>query len=216
MSLNRKLQLLQQNILKSLPADVCKKLIEENRKLFNEFLLTKALQPGMPAPDVLFRDKNLDSVYLSDILKNKHVVLSFFRGTWCPYCTMELHALEQIKGQVESKGAVILAVSPELYQYSAEVINKEQIGLPILTDLGNKSASEFGLVFELPASYREFYELSNLHLNILNGDNSWTLPVPATFIISGEGIISATYINVDYTQRMEPDDILRALDQLQA
>lgn len=215
MSLNDQLQQLHQNVLKSFSQEIREKLVEENRKLFNSFLMTKALQTGAVAPDVLFRDKDLQAVRLHDLLKHHHVVLSFYRGTWCPYCTLELKALNQVREQVERRNALIIAVSPELYKYSEDVVRNAQIEFPVLTDLGNKGASKFGLVFELPSTYRAIYEELNLHLNILNADNSWTLPVPATFIISRQGIITSTYIDADYTKRMEPDDILRELDKIQ-
>ena len=82
------------------------------------------------------------------------------------------------------------------------------------TDLANKAADKFGLVFELPSEYREIYQALNIHLNVLNSDSKWTLPMPAIFIISKNAVVTATYVNADYTQRMEPDDILEKLDSL--
>lgn len=214
MSLNKNLKLLQEEVLNSLPSSVSKQLILEDEKLFTSFLEEKALKKGSRVPDVLFRDENLKSVCLKDLLENHHVVLSFFRGTWCPYCNLELRSLAKINDKIKEKGARLIAVSPELYKYAEEIIKKKNIDFPVLTDLGNKAANEFGLVFELPPEYRDIYKNLNIYLNVLNGEDNWTLPMPATFIISKDGVITSTYINADYTQRMEPDDILEKLDLL--
>ena len=214
MSLNKDLKTLHKETLNSLPADLRKQLILENEKLFSNLLEKKALKAGNNVPDVLFRDKRLKVVYLKDLLKNHHVVLSFFRGTWCPYCNLELESLAKINDQIEGKGAKLIAVTPELYKFAEERIKKNNFTFQILTDLGNKAADEFGLIFELPSEYREIYKRLSVNLNILNGEDSWVLPMPATFIISKQGVINSTYINADYTQRMEPDDILEKLDTL--
>ena len=214
MSLNKDLETLHEEILNSLPADLRKKLILENEKLFSSLLEEKALKAGSNVPDVLFRDESLKAVYLKDLLKNNHVVVSFFRGTWCPYCNLELESLARINDQIEKKGAKLIAVTPELYEFAEERIKKNNFNFQVLTDLGNKAADKFGLVFELPREYREIYKRLSVNLNILNGEDSWVLPMPATFIISKQGIIESTYINADYTKRMEPDDILKKLDSL--
>ncbi|MEJ2143138.1 MAG: peroxiredoxin-like family protein, partial [Gammaproteobacteria bacterium] len=161
-----------------------------------------------------FRDQDLKIYYLKDLLNENNIVLSFFRGAWCPYCDLELKALAEIHGQIKAKGARLIAVSPELYQFTKDAIEKHKIDYPVYTDLGNKAADEFGLVFELPPKLRDIHKILNIHLNVLNGEPSWTLPVPATFIISKQGIIESTYINADYTSRMEPEDILKVLDTL--
>ena len=214
MSLNKKLYILHKEILDSLPSDLCEKLIIENKKLFNSFLEEKALKEGMTVPNVFFRNKEFEPVHLSDLLKEHHLVLSFVRGTWCPYCNLELIALAKIKSEIEKRGARLIAVSPELYKYSEEKLTANKIDYPVYTDLGNKAADEFGLVFELPSEYREIYKTLNIHLNVLNNETKWTLPMPATFIISKDAVITATYVNADYTQRMEPDYILEKLDLL--
>lgn len=216
MSLNKELGLLHKDVIASLPEDVRELLIEENRKLFSAFMEKQALNAGSQVPDVFFRDKDLQPVYLKDLLKKHHVVLSFYRGTWCPYCNLELQALSKINDEIEEKGARLISVSPEIYEVAKESIAQKGITIPIFTDLANHAAEKFGLVFSLPPQYREIYKILNIHLNVLNDDDSWTLPMPATFIISKEGLITSTYVNADYTKRMEPDDILENLDELNA
>ena len=214
MSLNKNLQELHKEVLDSLPADISKDIIIENQKLFSNFLYEKALSTGSAAPDVSFLNQNLEPVSLQSLLGKGHVVLSFFRGTWCPYCSLELKYLADIHKQITDRGAQLIAASPELYQFVEEDIKKQHIVYPIFTDLNNRVANEFGLVFELPPRYREIYQQLGIFLNVLHGDDKWILPVPATFIISKDGIIRATYVNADYTQRMEPEDILEELDKL--
>lgn len=214
MSLNEKLALLHKETLDSLPSDVRRKLIDENKILFNSFLEEKALKVGSQVPNVHFRDENLQPVYLYDLLKQHNLVLSFFRGTWCPYCNLELISLAKINNEIQKRDTRLIAVSPELYKFSEEKLKANKIDYPVYTDLGNKAADEFGLVFELPYGYREIYQALNIHLNVLNNESKWTLPMPATFIISKDAVITSTYVNADYTQRMEPDDILEKLDLL--
>ena len=214
MSLNDELDLLHKNVLDSLPSEIRQKLINENKKLFNRFLEDKALKVGSQAPNVYFRDENLKPVNLSDLLKEHHLVLSFVRGTWCPYCNLELISLAKINAEIEKRGARLIAVSPELHKFSEEKLKKNKINFPVYTDLANKAADEFGLVFDLPSEYREIYQALNIHLNILNDNSNWALPMPATFIISKDAVITSTYVNADYTHRMEPDDILEKLDLL--
>lgn len=214
MPLNDKLKSLHKDVINSLPSDVSKKLLQENEKLFSNFLYEKILKKGSKIPDVFFRDSVLEAHYLSDILKDQHVVLSFFRGTWCPYCNLELKALSNINNEIKEKGARLIAVSPELYKFSKKSLQENNIDYDVMTDLGNKAAKEFGLAFKLPQEYRDIYAKLNIHLNTLNGEDNWILPVPATFIISKDGTVISTYINADYTKRMEPEDILGALDIL--
>lgn len=214
MSLNRDLKDLHKEVLESLPSDTSKRLVLQNKKLFNRFLEKKALQTGDTAPDVYFRDKNLEIINLYDLLKEHHVVISFFRGTWCPYCNMEMLALAKINDEINEKDARLIAVSPELYKHAEEKIQINHIEYPVYTDLNNTAASEFGLVFELPTEYREIYKQLGIHLNVLHGEDKWILPMPATFIISKNRKIIATHVDADYTQRMEPDDILEELNHL--
>lgn len=214
MSLNDELKLLEEKVLSSLDANIQEKMLIENAKFFSNFLDTKVLQDGIPVPDVFFRDKDLKKINLHDILKEGPVVLSFFRGTWCPYCNLELASLATIHDKIKEKGAQLIAVSPELHKFSENIIKRKNIEYPILSDFGNVAATKFGLVFNLPEEYREIYKQLNIHLNKLNGEDSWTLPVPATFIISKDGVVESRYVNADYTQRMEPEDILSQLDLL--
>ena len=214
MSLNKELKTLQKEVLDSFSPEIREELITENQKLFSDFLYEKVLTAGSRVPDVMFRDKNLETVSLSKILEAGPVVLSFYRGTWCPYCNLELLHLAGIHKQVTDRGAQLIAVSPELYRFAEDTINKNHIDFPVYTDLGNHAATKFGLVFDLPPKYREIHEKLGIYLNVLHGEDKWLLPVPATFIISKDGVIRSTYVNADYTTRMEPEDILKALDKL--
>ena len=214
MSLNDELKKLQQEVLNSFEPDIKKQMLIENAKLFSSFIQEKPLKSGDRAPNVFFRDNTLNDIHLEKILKKHHVVLSFFFFTWCPYCNQELLALAKIHKYIESKNAKLIAVSPELNEFHKTEIT-DSISFPLYTDLANKAANEFGLVFDLTPEFREIYRSLSVNLNTLNADDSWTLPVPATFIISRKGIISACYVNADYMQRMEPKDILIQLDLLQ-
>ena len=131
MTLKKELSLLKKDVLASLSPNVREILIDENKKLFNSFLEERALKVNSKAPNVFFRDKNLESVHLADLLEKHHIVLSFFRGTWCPYCNLELMSLAKINNEIEKRDAHLIAVSPELYRFSEDTLKKNKINFPV-------------------------------------------------------------------------------------
>lgn len=215
MSLNEELKLLHASILDSLPSELRSSLLDENRKLFSNFLEEKAIKPGERVPDVFFITRELKKIKLAELIGDKHLVLSFFRGTWCPYCNLELKALDNISHEIKKRGARLVSSSPELFQNMKHDLDRNGIQSTVVSDLNNNAADKFGLVFDLPWDYQQIYRAMNIHLDLLNNNPEWTLPVPATFVISRDGIIKATHINVDYTLRMEPEAILSELDRLE-
>ncbi len=214
LTLQEQLDNLRHQIAGQYTPEMLELLTRGNHEILTLYLEDKALKAGEKAPDATFFDQNLKKVFTEDILKDKHLIISFFRGTWCPYCNLELIALNQVYDQIKARGGELISVSPELLKYSQESIKTNQFQYKILYDANNSGATKFGLVFELPLSLREIYMQYSLDLKKRNGDDSWILPMPATFIISKDGIIRKTFVNADYTKRMEPAEILTVLDQL--
>jgi peroxiredoxin len=127
---------------------------------------------------------------------------------------VELGALQKVLPQVVALGASLVAISPQLPEHNRELARSRALGFPILTDRGNAIASKFGLTFALPEYLRALYATFPLDLATYNGDHSWTLPMPARFVIDGAGIVRSAESDPDYTIRPEPEDTLAALRAL--
>lgn len=142
------------------------------------------------------------------------VVLSFYRGSWCPFCNLELNALQTRLPEITARGARLIAISPEKPDASMSHAEKLNLEFDVLCDAGNQTAWNYGLIMTVPEKLRPLYLQWGIDLPAANGDESYELPVPATYVIARSGEIRAAYVNKDYTKRMEPADIIAALDAL--
>jgi peroxiredoxin len=135
-------------------------------------------------------------------------VINFFRGRWCPFCVGQLEAMNLILPQIEQAGAALLAISPQTVQQSFFMVDQHKLGFPLLSDAGDQVARQFGLVYRVPDEQQAIYRRAFINLPFANGDDSWELPIPATFILDGDGNVLYAAANEDYTERPEPADIL--------
>jgi peroxiredoxin len=175
-----------------------------------------ALAAGDRAPDFELRNAMGDEVRLSELLTRGPVVLTFYRGAWCPYCNTQLRGLQEALPEIEALGASLVAVSPQLPDGSLELIDEHSLTFEVLSDLKSRVASEYGIVLALTAAdVALFLEVGN-DLAQANGDDAWVLPAPATFVIAGDGTIRHARIDADFTTRGEPEDIVDALRALGA
>jgi peroxiredoxin len=142
------------------------------------------------------------------------VVLNFYRGGWCPFCNLELQALQSRLQEIRSLNATLIGISPETPDNSLTTAEKHQLEFDVLSDLGNKTARSYGLIFTVYEEMRPLYLKWELDVPAFNGDNSWELPVPATYLIDKDRVIRAAHVDKDYTKRMEPDLILAELRKL--
>ncbi len=170
-----------------------------------------ALGVGDTAPDFSLPDAMGRTVRLSEMLRSGPVVLAFYRGSWCPYCNRELRALQQALPTVEAARARMVAVSPQTPDSSMTIVQRQQLTYPVLSDTRNRVARRFGLVFSVGEDVREKYRSAGIDLARSNGDASWELPVPATYVIAPDRTITYAFVEADYTQRAAPDDVVAAL-----
>jgi peroxiredoxin len=171
----------------------------------------RALKAGDRAPAFTLEAQDGTLVSSADLLATGPLVVSFYRGVWCPYCNMELQALEATRSDFEAAGARLVAVSPQNRVNSRKSVRENRLNFPILSDAGNELAAAFGLRFALPDYLVDLYRsLGNLLPNF-NGDDSWTLPMPGRFVIGSDGVIAYAEVNPDYTRRPEPADMLPAI-----
>lgn len=170
-----------------------------------------ALQTGDLAIEFNLPNATGGQTSLSSLLKKGPVVLSFYRGGWCPYCNLEFKALHDILPKIKGLGASLIGISPETPDNTLTTVEKHQLQFEVLSDLGNKLANVYGLIMTVPLKLRPYYQQWGFDIPALNGDESYQLPIPATYIINSAGKITACFVNKDYTQRMEPEDIIAAL-----
>ncbi len=156
------------------------------------------------------------TISLDELQGDSNIVISFYRGGWCPYCNIELCVLQQALPEFKSHGARLIAISPQLPDESMSTAEKNELSFPVLSDAGNKVAREFGLVFTLSEQLRPLYESFNIDLPATNGDKSFELPIPATFIIDSDGVVKGAFVNADYKQRMDPSDIINVLKEIKS
>lgn len=182
--------------------------IEELRASFAQ---DKAIGVGDQAPGFDLPGINGSRVVVGDLLRQGPVVLTFYRGGWCPYCNLQLRAYQAALPHIAALGASLVAVSPQLPDNSLDTVEKNALTFDVLSDVGNAVARSYGLVYAPPAELREALRSNDKALSRINGDDSWELPVPATYVIGNDGRILLASLHVDYRTRLEPEAILAAL-----
>ncbi len=194
-----------------MPADTVATMDAATEQLRASGLVERSLAVGAPAPDFTLPDASGTEVTLSTLLGEGPVVLSFYRGGWCPYCSTQLRAMQARLPEIEGAGGRLVAVSPQTPDNSLSTAEKLELAFPVLSDAGNAVARSYGLVFSLAESPRTVYAGWGLDLPAANGDDSFELPLPATFVIGEDGVVRWRFVDADYTKRAEPDDVIAAL-----
>lgn len=174
----------------------------------------RALQAGDRAPVFTLPDPDGKLVSSQDLLARGPIVLTFYRGAWCPFCNLDLQALEEARPEIEARGAFLIAVSPQTAANSRKSQRNNKLGFPIVGDKGGELAEKFGIRWHLPEDMQVVQKQLGADLVAFNGDDSWTLPMPARYVIGEDGVIAYAEINPDYTRRPEPADVFPVLDQL--
>ena len=213
-NLNEKLGETVGAFMSSLPDDDAQIVGASFDKLNASHTGESAIAVGEIAPNFTLPGATGELVNLHSKLNEGPVVLSFYRGGWCPFCNLELQALQALLPEIKSLGASLIGISPETPDNSLATAEKHQLEFDVLSDVGNKTARDYGLIFTVYEEMRPLYLKWGLDVPASNGDDSWELPVPATYIIDSNCIAHAAHIDKDYTKRMEPEEILRALRNL--
>jgi peroxiredoxin len=185
--------------------------IEELRA---SFALEQAVGIGDRAPDFTLPNALRKPTSLSELLHLGPVVVTFYRGGWCPYCNIQLQAYQAVLPELRKLGARLMAISPQLPDGSLSTAQANELTFDVLSDIGNAVARSFGLVYALPEAPRAALRSGNKALPGINGDESWELPVPATYVIGRDHRVALAFIDVDYRNRLDPDAILAALKSL--
>lgn len=176
----------------------------------------RALQAGDRAPGFTLKAPESQPVSSAELLAQGPLIISFYRGVWCPYCNLELQALQETLPAFRQLGASMVAISPQTAANSRKSQRQNQLGFPILSDPRNDVAAAFGLRFTLPDYLIDLYKKLKNDLPVFNDDPAWTLAMPARYIIAQDGVIAYAEVNPDYTRRPEPAHLLPVLQQLRA
>ena len=175
----------------------------------------RALKAGGRAPVFSLLDAQGKLVRSADLLSRGPLVLTFYRGIWCPYCNMDLQAIDQAADEIRALGASLVAISPQTAPNRRKSERENALSFPILSDHGNALAHEFGLRYRLPEDLIAVYKGFGNDLTIGNGEPSWTLPMPARYVIETDGVIAYAEVNPDYTKRPDPRELIPVLRRLQ-
>jgi peroxiredoxin len=173
-----------------------------------------AKKAGDKAPGFTLKDPDGHVVSSGELLAKGPLVVSFYRGVWCPYCNLELQALQAASPEIEARGASVVAISPQTAPNSRKSQHDNKLTFPILSDEKSRVAAAFGLRFSLPDYLVELYKGFKNDLPAFNDDPAWVLPMPARYVIGADSVIAYAEVNPDYTQRPDPSELLPVLDKL--
>lgn len=193
------------------PPHIAEIMMRATAELIASGTAGRALKAGDHAPDFTLAAPDGAPVSSATLLARGPLVVSFYRGVWCPYCNMELQALQAALPDFRAAGASLVAISPQTRVNSRKALRENALDFPILSDPHNDVAAAFGLRFALPDYLVDLYISLGNRLPAFNGDESWTLPMPGRFVIGSDGIIAYAEVNPDYTRRPEPGDMLPAI-----
>ncbi len=214
MSLAKNIQHFQEELIPTIPEATLTTLMSELQNLVATGIAERSIKKDDTFPDFDLPNANNKPLNLKTLLNNGPLVISFYRGAWCPYCNLEIKALQKYLPDIISAGGQLIAISPQTPDKSLDQVTASSLTFEVLSDINNRLAKQCGLVFTLPESLRPIYRAWEIDIPDHNGNKSFELPIPATYIIDTEGKIRYVFADMDYTKRLEPDVIIEQLKSL--
>jgi peroxiredoxin len=187
---------------------VGERAIEE---LFASGIEERILPVGAMAPEFALKDSRGRLVSSQDMLALGPLVVKFFRGRWCPYCVTELETWRELYSQLRERGALMVAIGPQTEQQNDFMVSQHRLPFAVLSDPGCALAEKFGVAYKVPFYLRDYYLSVLINVPFMNGDASWRLPLPATFVIGSDGRVVFAEAHADFRVRPEPEEALAAL-----
>lgn len=214
MSLQEQLDAFKAQFKTQAPEGAFDAFARSTQELIDSGQAERTIKAGEAAPDFSLTDQDGNTVTLKDLLAKGPVVLSFYRGVWCPYCNIELKALEAAADDIRARGASLVSISMQGAADSRKSQRDNSLSFPILTDTSGELANRFGLRWTLQDYAVEYHQMFGVELPKIHGDGQWNLPMPARYVIAQDGTIAYAEVNPDYTRRPEPSDLFPVLEQL--
>jgi peroxiredoxin len=205
-----------QNMAKHAPAEVISTLAIEIRKLAESGIVKGTIAVGARAPDFSLPDARGGKVSLATLVQTGPAVVTFYRGGWCPFCDLQLRAYQGALTEIRSLGAELVAISPQTPDFAMADVSTKDLAFPVLTDAHNQVAKLYGLVFVLSDVMKGLQKGFGNPIPKFNGDDSWELPMPGTFVIDKNRVVRLAHVDPDYMKRLEPAAILDALRGLRS
>ncbi|NRB49150.1 MAG: AhpC/TSA family protein [Saprospiraceae bacterium] len=215
MDFQEKLEKIKNRIEGNMPPSYLKIMHQATHDLEASGIQDQVLKVGQKAPDFALINQNGDTISSEPLRSDKMLVLTFYRGVWCPYCNADLANLKKYVPEIEELGATLLGISPEQPQFLKKIIAMQKLNFDILHDDRNSLAAQFGLKFYYPNDLKDLYkDKFNINLEVQQGNDEWALPMPARFIIDQQGIIRYAESKPDYRNRPNPDELMEVLKGL--
>ena len=201
--LEKKLSERRESAKNRISPEILSKMLEATQSLKNSELEKEAFNIGDKIEDMILLNNLGDKVSIMEVLGKQPAIISFYRGTWCPYCNLELSTYNEL---LKDKNKIkMIAISPERPESSISV---ENLNFEVLSDIDNKFAKKLNLTFDITETIENIYDGFGINLEKSQGKKSRILPIPATYIVDSSGIIVYAYIDADYTKRAEPKDVI--------
>ena len=198
-----------------LPAGLLWDLLSPIGQLITSGAALQALKEGEQAPDFTLPNPGGSAVRLSHLLEQGPVVMTFYRGAWCPYCHLALRAYQQAFPLMQARGASLVAISPQTPDHSRVLAEKLELSFALLSDRGNQVARQFGLVFTIDEAVRRAYKQVGADLPKFNGTDAWDLSMAGTFLVDQSRTVRLAFVNPDFTRRLDPSVIIARLKELE-
>jgi len=214
MSLQEQLSTLKAESIATHPKEKVDVLLDETEKLSKSGIVEAAPKTGDTLKDFTLPNHLGEKTSLASLRERGPVVVTFYRGGWCPYCNLELRAYQAALPEIKAAGATLVAITPELPDASLSTTEKNELEFEVLTDANSDYARQLKLVFTLPERLRPIYESFGINVEKHNGQGQFDLPLAATFVIDTDGAIACAAVDADYTVRAEPADVVRVLESL--
>jgi peroxiredoxin len=214
MSLKNDIESLKAKFLPQVPDKIRESMRKAEQDLRKLRLAERALGTGNIAIDFTLPNAKGEPVSSEALRKDGPLVLNFYRGSWCPYCNLELKALQDVHAEIRALGASLVAISPQLPDESLSDSEKIQLEFEVLSDVNSVVSDQYGLTFSVAEELRPIYKNWGADVATVNDDPDWKLPLPATYVINQDGRIVHAFTDEDYTARMEPDEVLESLRKL--
>ena len=211
MSLQGQLEDLKRRIRLLVPASRVALVDGAVERLKQSGIAERAAKVGDALPAFELQDAHGKLVQSSGFLTSGPLIVTFYRGRWCPYCIAALESWKSVYTRIEMCGAALVAISPQTVRHSAFMQSQHGFPFPVLSDPENTVARQFGIVYRLAPELVEHYRSIFINLENVNGDKSWELPIPATFVLRQNGVVSYASVDPDFTLRAEPEEILRLI-----